>query len=50
MSFCDKCIDRTDIRIGDYWSAFEGSEEALPFFQNLIICQLKTQSIQTGLR
>ncbi len=32
MSFCDKCIDRTDIRIGDYWSAFEGSEEALPFF------------------
>ena len=32
MSFCEQCIDRTDIRIGDHGNAFDYSVELLPFF------------------
>jgi hypothetical protein len=32
MSYKEKCIDCTNIRVGDYWSAFESNQDSLPFF------------------
>ena len=32
MNFYEKSIDCTNLRVGDYWSAFEGCQDPLPFF------------------